>query len=76
MPISLNQQIEELETERRKRIEIWSRWQEKESVKQYRMQRLEAAIETLRLMNKHRDAIRELIRQRQTDEGHDPALPV
>jgi hypothetical protein len=60
MTISLNQQLEEIERELTQRTRVYprlvSRGQLRESVGKYQQQRLFAAGETIRFLNKHRDA--------------------
>jgi len=63
MPISLNQQIEEVERELEQRASVYPRLYAKgtlrTSIGQYQIQRLQAVLDTLRWLKKNEQKIRE-----------------
>ena len=61
MPISLNQQIEEVERELEMRRKVYPRIKGSQATKDYQVQRLEAALETLRWLKRNEPQIRGML---------------
>jgi len=73
MPISLNQQIEEVQRELDQRASVYPRLYAKgtlrTSIGQYQIQRMQAVFETLQWLKKHEAVIRTAIREQASDEA-------